>query len=939
VGPQPQDFQLVINGNNTIALDTPYPVTANKANVVSETGSVPGYVATMIQCTSDIPDSRNNLTVPDSGTAGVIPVLAENIDCTITNDDVPTGLTVVKHVQNDDGGNAVVADFPLQVNGAPVTSGQSMSAATGVELAISETQQPGYIATDVTCVSSDPNSANNVKTADPQPAALAIVSLAATESVMCTVTNDDIAPTVTVHKTVVGGTALASDFQMTLAGAPVDQDVPVPANANQSLEVSEVPVAGYDLTSIVCTDDVAGHSAVVHPLVLNEGQNVTCTVTNTFAAPTITIAKAVTNDSGGGLTAADFELTLDGAAVAQGSAIDVQPGAHVVAEVAKPGYAQTGIACKDNATNATVGTAGSVDIAVGQHVTCTVSNDDIPATLKLVKQLIVNNGGVANPAGFQLQIDDANVPQLTAQSLSAGVHTIGEVVVPGWKLTSITCTDDVTKVPVSYSAGITLGLDQHVTCNVFNEDLPIDLAITKTDNGAIEVAGGAPFDYTITVRNLGPGDPAVGAVVTVTDQLPAGFDFVAFPATCTAVGQTLTCPILATDLQVADAPVVFTVGVQAHPDIASGTYTNKAFVDTADDRACVGTGCVPVCGPSDNNVACQDTDIRREASITIDKHDDVGGAITPGTTYNYIITVTNPGPSTFLGDLAMIDDLPLGLSLVSVDGGGQWSCAPVDPVICTFSLNLQPGAKTASITIKVTLDPNFLGTSVFNQATATATVDPPVPPAAALRTQATTGAPGAVVTATDDETTSVVRNSDMAIVKSVSQTTAAPGGEFNWVLDVTNNGPQTATNVVVNDTVPPAFEVVGAFPGSGLNCTNTTSVVQCTAAALASGATVRVTVQVRVVPGAAAGTSTNTATVSSDSVDSDPSNNTSSASIDVSAAASLAPVPPGQTPPANTQLPRTGNDSGEPLRLAGLMFITGALAIYVARRRRSITAQ
>ncbi|HZX53170.1 MAG TPA: LPXTG cell wall anchor domain-containing protein, partial [Ilumatobacteraceae bacterium] len=79
--------------------------------------------------------------------------------------------------------------------------------------------------------------------------------------------------------------------------------------------------------------------------------------------------------------------------------------------------------------------------------------------------------------------------------------------------------------------------------------------------------------------------------------------------------------------------------------------------------------------------------------------------------------------------------------------------------------------------------------------------------------------------------------------------------------------------------------------------------------------------------------------VSSDSVDSDPGNNTSSASIDVSAAASLAPVPPGQTPPANTQLPRTGNDSGEPLRLAGLMFIAGALAIYVARRRGSITTQ
>jgi len=226
---------------------------------------------------------------------------------------------------------------------------------------------------------------------------------------------------------------------------------------------------------------------------------------------------------------------------------------------------------------------------------------------------------------------------------------------------------------------------------------------------------------------------------------------------------------------------------------------------------------------------------------------------------------------------------------------------------------------------------------VFNQATGTATVDPPVVAVAApLRTQATTGAPGTVVTATDSETTSVVRNSDVSIVKSVSQATVAPGGEFNWILDVTNNGPETATNVVVDDSIPAAFEVVGAFPGAGLNCTNTSSAVHCTAATLANGATARVTIQVRVVTGALAGTITNIASASSDSTDSNPANNTASASIDVGASASLAPVPPGQTPPANTQLPRTGSDSGEPLRLAALVLITGALAVYIARRRRPV---
>ena len=49
----------------------------------------------------------------------------------------------------------------------------------------------------------------------------------------------------------------------------------------------------------------------------------------------------------------------------------------------------------------------------------------------------------------------------------------------------------------------------------------VNLTLEKTDNGATPIAGGAAFDYTLTVRNLGPSDTSVPA--TVTDVLPAGF--------------------------------------------------------------------------------------------------------------------------------------------------------------------------------------------------------------------------------------------------------------------------------------------------------------------------------------------------------------------------------------------------------------------------------
>ena len=62
-----------------------------------------------------------------------------------------------------------------------------------------------------------------------------------------------------------------------------------------------------------------------------------------------------------------------------------------------------------------------------------------------------------------------------------------------------------------------------------------------------------------------------------------------------------------------------------------------------------------------------------------------------------------------------------------------------------------------------------------------------------------------------------------------------------------------ATNLVINDTLPAQFEVIGVFPAAGVWCTNTSSTVHCTATNLLIDQTVTVQVQVRVVAGAAKG--------------------------------------------------------------------------------------
>jgi uncharacterized repeat protein (TIGR01451 family) len=68
-----------------------------------------------------------------------------------------------------------------------------------------------------------------------------------------------------------------------------------------------------------------------------------------------------------------------------------------------------------------------------------------------------------------------------------------------------------------------------------------DLSLTKTHQGDFFV--GIPGIYTLTVRNSPAGGETLGAI-TVTDTLPAGFQFISATGTnwtCSANGQLVTC--------------------------------------------------------------------------------------------------------------------------------------------------------------------------------------------------------------------------------------------------------------------------------------------------------------------------------------------------------------------------------------------------------------
>jgi hypothetical protein len=115
----PNDFGLTIDGNAT---SSGTAVSLNTGSHVINEASVSGYQFTSITGT--------NCPTALGGTATV--VNDQNTVCTITNTELAPGLTVVKQVNNTNGGNNIASDFALSVNDtlltSPIMSNSNMTA-------------------------------------------------------------------------------------------------------------------------------------------------------------------------------------------------------------------------------------------------------------------------------------------------------------------------------------------------------------------------------------------------------------------------------------------------------------------------------------------------------------------------------------------------------------------------------------------------------------------------------------------------------------------------------------------------------------------------------------------------------------------------------------------------------------------------------------------
>ncbi len=388
-----------------------------------------------------------------------------------------------------------------------------------------------------------------------------------------------------------------------------------------------------------------------------------------------------------------------------------------------------------------------------------------------------------------------------------------------------------------------------------------DLTVSKTVTPTRPVPG-QRVTYLLSVRNLGP---STATEVSVSDQVaPELTDVTAQPSvgTCSvsAEGRVLC------GLGGLPPGASATVTVSGSLDLAyTGTLTNAA------------TAASPTPDPDDfNNRASVSAVVAPSADVSITKTLSPSNPVA-GDLVTFTLTVRSSGPSLARA-VTVSDSLDPGLLGAVVDSS-VGTCSATGPEVSCALGELAPAATPVLITIIARVAPDFTGT-LTNAATVATTTDDPNP-----------------VNDTAIATGGSTSSADLSIVKTVSPTAPVPGSAVTFTLLVSNDGPSTATQVVLTDRVSPVISAVTAVADSGRPCTLDGGSVTCTLGALRPTDQVVVTISGTLSPDSV-GQISNTATISASTSDPDPTNNSATVSAltapsaDVRVTKSLEPARP-----------------------------------------------
>ncbi len=744
-----------------------------------------GYTASAWSCTG------GTLTGTSLVLAG-----GASASCTINNNDTPATLTLIKTVTNDNGGTRTIADFPLTATGTTTGSTPSVTGVSGTAsvtnasvnagtYTLSEVTQAGYTASAWSCTGGTLTGTSLVLTGG--------------ASASCTINNNDTPATLTIAKTIVndnGGVAMVGNFGITTNAGTLDfatQTGTAPALtyisnpltvAAGTYSLVELNLPGYAEGTWSCV----GATGTVVPafdngsVTLANGDNVTCSITNDDISAQLTLIKHVTNDNGGTATVSDFNIATNAGALTFGTAtgafptlsyksntLTVSAGDYSLTEADVAGYAEGNWSCSVAGVSNVVGpfNSGTVRLANGANAICEITNNDQPALLILVKEVINDNGGTATPPDFALNANGTVFTTGVGQMVSAGVYTLAELNLPGYIAGTWSCGagpgggggssgggggDEGGRMAGGTAARslsgdqLTLENGDSTLCTIINDDMPATLQLVKT------------------VDNTGGGT----AVATDWTLSAAG------PTAISGAGGVLATPV--------DAGVYTLSETTGPAAYTAGLWQCSNGVAVAGSQISLAIGQSTVCTIVNTFAASPAITTTKTAALTTDN--GALGQADAGDVITYTVTAQNTGNVT-LTSVSVID---------SFMGG------PATALSCTPT-TLLPGetATCVSYTHLVTQAEINAGIPLSNVATATGT-----PP---------TGTP---VTDPDDATvTPVTQAPKIALIKTATTplldtngdgTAGSVGDTIAYTFTVTNTGNVPLTGVTVTD---PLVTVVG----------------------------------------------------------------------------------------------------------------------------------
>lgn len=703
-----------------------------------------------------------------------------------------------------------------------------------------------------------------------QPAVGATGTVNCTDASLASGTQSDIVVVVNVPASVAVGTITAN--------SSVSATTSDPNTANNSTTVSTAVLDNCDLAvtnSSNVSQIAAGGQITYTQVVTNSGPSNCSAGTLTEATPgSTTLVSVSATTSGGGTWSCpnSAPVACTNPSVVPGS-IGTITAIYQVSATASGTITDTvNVGSSTTDTNPANNSATvNVGVSTGTQADLSVSNSGTPNPVTAggtitYSQTVTNNGPGAATGAKLTETLPANV---TFVSLTGPGGT--------WTCTTASpyqCTDSASmgttgstasasftlKVTVSSTATAGTALTETAGVSATTSDpnssnnnasvttyvsASADLSITNKA-GTVPVQAGSALTFTQTVTNAGPST-ATG--VTVTETLPGSTTATSLAGpgwTCTLA--TLTC----TDASLApNSPATITFGVTVSGTATAGTAINQtATVSSA----------VPDPNTANNSATATDVVAASNQADLVVTNSALPTSVAPGGNVTYTQTVQNLGPATAT-TVSFSEVTPPNTTFQSITPpGGTWNCTNVPTVGSTGTITCTDASfatGTASITVVLQVGAATpSGTSITD--TATATAGNIVPNLIGNTASAT------VVVAN-------ANSADMAIVKTATPNPVTEGTPLTYSLAVTNNGPATATNVTVTDTLPTVVTYLSSTSTQG-SCSEAGGTVTCLLGSMDNGTTA--TINILTLP-QQAGTVSNTATVTADQTDPNLTNNTS----------------------------------------------------------------